>query len=72
MVAKKSDLKGFFEMNIRVGSPEHLLANTPVQTIIADPVVLKSMQEMALASINGINIIHNNLRWIHKDSLQYL
>ena len=46
---------GFYEMNIRVGSWDQINANTPFSQLIKDAVVLKYMQEMAVASINGKN-----------------
>lgn len=44
---------GFYEMNIRVGSLDHVNANVPFGQLVKDPVVVKHMQEMAVASING-------------------
>lgn len=51
---------GFYEMNIRVGSWDQINANTPFSQLVKDAVVLKYMQEMAVASINGKESIESN------------
>ncbi len=40
-------------MNIRVGSLDQIQANTSFPDLMADPVVIGQMQEMAISSING-------------------
>lgn len=51
---------GFYEMNIRVGSWDQINANIPFSQLVKDAVVLKYMQEMAVASINGKESIDGN------------
>jgi hypothetical protein len=64
-------MEGYSEMNIRVGTQAQLEANIPFQALVKDPVTVKQMQEMALASINGIEYVTINLRRrIHKTCLQ--